>query len=151
MVALGYVPARGLPLLLLVSVAHAAVLAPLTPLADALALGSASSKQGFAYGWVRGAGSAAFIVGTLLSGQMVERAGLGTIVWLNSGLLAVAAAAICLFIPDRLAGNASKEPTPSRSGAGPWRALLGIPVFARLMAIAALVGGSHALHDGLRS
>ena len=147
MVALGYVPARGLPLLLLVSVAHAAVLAPLTPLADALALGSASSKQGFAYGWVRGAGSAAFIAGTLLSGQMVERAGLGTIVWLNAGLLAVAAA-ICLFIPDRLAGSASKEPTPSWSGAGPWRALLGIQVFARLMAIAALVGGSHALHDG---
>ncbi len=71
MVATGYVPARGLSGLLLVSVAHAAVLAPLTPLADALALGSASVKPGFACGWVRGSGSAAFIAGTLLSGQVV--------------------------------------------------------------------------------
>ena len=145
LVALGYVPARGLPILFLVSVAHAAVLAPLTPVADALALGSAAAKPGFAYGWVRGAGSAAFIVGTLLSGQMVERAGLGIIVWLNAGLLAVAAA-VTLRVPDRLAGNASSGPIPP--GLGPWRALLGIPAFARLMAIAALIGGSHALHDG---
>ena len=56
LVAVGYAPARGLPLLLLVSVSHAAVLAPLTPVADALALGSAASPPGFAYGWVRGAG-----------------------------------------------------------------------------------------------
>jgi PPP family 3-phenylpropionic acid transporter len=145
LVAMGYVPARGLPLLLLVSVAHAAVLAPLTPVADALALGSASSKPGFAYGWVRGAGSAAFIAGVLLSGRLVESAGLGIIVWLNAGLLAVAAL-VALRVPDRLAGNAAPAPPPS--GLGPWRALLGIPVFARLMAVAALVGGSHALHDG---
>ena len=145
LVALGYVPARGLTLLLLVSLCHAAVLAPLTPVADALALGSASAKPSFAYGWVRGAGSAAFIAGTLLSGQMVERAGLGIIVWLNAGLLATAVA-VALRVPDKLAGNASSNPIPA--GFGPWRALLAIPAFARLMAIAALIGGSHALHDG---
>lgn len=145
LVATGYAPARGLPLLLLVSVAHAAMLAPLTPVADALALGSASSKPGFAYGWVRGAGSAAFIAGALLSGQLVEWAGLGIIVWLNAGLLAVTGL-VALRLPDRLSGRASPEPVSS--GLGPWRALLGIPVFARLMAVAALVGGSHALHDG---
>ena len=33
-------------------------------------------------------------------------------------------------------------------GAGPWRTLLAIPGFARLMTVAALIGGSHALHDG---
>jgi PPP family 3-phenylpropionic acid transporter len=145
LVATGYAPARGLPLLLLVSIAHAAVLAPLTPVADALALGSASSKPGFAYGWVRGAGSAAFIIGTLVSGQLVERAGLGIIVWLNAGLLAAAAA--CAYrVPNRLAGSSAAAPRPY--GLGPWRALLGIPVFVRIMAVAALVGGSHALHDG---
>ena len=146
LVATGYAPARGLPMLLLVSVAHAAVLAPLTPVADALALGSASSKPGFAYGWVRGAGSAAFIAGTLLSGQWVEDAGLGVIVWLNAGLLALAGL-VALGVPDRLAGNRT-SPERVAGSLGPWRTLLGIPVFARLMAITALIGGSHALHDG---
>ena len=102
-VATAYAPARGLPLLMLVGVAHAAVLAPITPVADALALGSASGPRGFSYGWVRGAGSAAFIAGALLSGQLVEGAGLGVIVWLNAGLLA-AAAAVAWRVPDRLAG-----------------------------------------------
>ena len=43
-VALGYLSARGLALLLLVSVAHASVLAPLTPVADALTLGSSERR-----------------------------------------------------------------------------------------------------------
>ncbi len=143
LVATGYAPARGLPLLLAVSIAHAAVLAPLTPVADALALGSAAGPRGFAYGWVRGAGSAAFIAGTLLSGQMVGRAGLGVVVWLNAGLLALAAAA-ALFVPDRLAGGDQAAAVP----AGSLAALLAIPVFVPLMAVVALIGGSHALHDG---
>ena len=143
LVATGYAPARGLVLLLVVSVAHAAVLAPLTPVADALALGSAVSPAGFAYGWVRGAGSAAFIAGTLLSGQLVERAGLGIIVWLNAALLAIAAV-LAWGVPDRVAGSA----LPAPPSLGPWRTLFGIPVFVRLMGVATLVGGSHALHDG---
>jgi MFS family permease len=102
-VALGYAPARGLPLLLLISLAHATVLAPLTPIADALTLGSASDKPGFEYGWVRAAGSAAFIVGTLVSGRLVEADGLGIIVWLNAGLLAVAAC-FAWLVPNRVTG-----------------------------------------------
>ena len=141
-VALGYVPARGLFPLLLVSVAHAAVLAPLTPLADALTLGSANSKPGFEYGWVRGAGSAAFIAGTLLSGWLVGPFGLGIIVWLNAGLLA-AAASVAWRVPNRMAGISE----PRREGGG-FRELFGISTFVRLMAVAALIGGSHAMHDG---
>lgn len=147
-VALGYAPARGLPLLLLVSVSHAAVLAPLTPIADALALGSSRGQPGFEYGWVRAAGSAAFILGALLSGQAVGWAGLGVIVWLNAGLLAMAAG--CAWIvPDRLAGTRAAGQTQlgRTQAGGSIRALFGIPVFARLMAIVALIGGSHALHD----
>ena len=145
LIALGYVPARGLPLLLLVSVAHAAVLAPLTPVADALALGSAQGEPGFRYGTVRAAGSAAFIAGTLVSGQFVERAGLGVIIWLNAGLLAVAAC-FAWFVPNRVAGIRTVEAAPAVSGC--FMALLRIPVFRRLMIVAALIGGSHALHDG---
>ncbi len=140
-VALGYVPARGLLPLAVVVVAHAALLAPLTPIADALALG-AGERDGFDYGWVRGTGSAAFIVGSAAAGQAVGWLGLGVIVWLNAGLLAVAAA-FAARVPDSPPGRAVTLP----GGGAAWD-LLRIPVFARLMLIAALVGGSHALHDG---
>ncbi len=144
-VALGYAPARGLPLLFAVSVAHAAVLAPLTPLADALALGSSQRTPRFPYGWVRAAGSAAFIAGTLVSGQMVGRSGLGVIVWLNAALLAVAAV-LAPMLPNRVAGTSDGGAAPTRDRS--FGTLLRIPVFRRLMLVAALIGGSHALHDG---
>ena len=144
-IATGYAPARGLWLLLLVSVAHAAVLAPLTPLADALTLGSAQKQPGFEYGWVRGAGSAAFIAGTLVSGQLVGRFGLGVIIWLNAGLLA-AACGLAWLVPNRVAGaTAAQAPRLARGSLG---TLLAIPMFQRLMIAAGLIGGSHALHDG---
>jgi len=97
-VTLGYLAARGLWAFLLLSLLHAAALAPMTVLADALALGSASpprgsGRRGFEYGWVRGTGSAAFIVGTLVSGQLVTGLGLGIIVWLQASLLGAAALA----------------------------------------------------------
>ncbi len=142
LVATGYAPARGLLPLLLVSVAHAAVLAPLTPLADALTLGSSRARPGFEYGWVRAAGSAAFIAGTLLSGRCVGWLGLGVIVWLNAGLLA-AAACLGWLLPNRMAGL---EPDAA-SRRGSIRDLLALPGFVRLMIVAALIGGSHALHD----
>ena len=69
LIALGYLPARGLWLLFAVGVFHSAALAPLAPLSDTLALGTAAAarsddtvRRGFEYGWVRGAGSAAFIL-----------------------------------------------------------------------------------------
>lgn len=139
-VALGYAPAYGLLPLALVSVAHAALLAPLSPVADALALGAG----GFEYGWVRGAGSAAFIVGNVVAGLAVGRAGLDVIIWLNAALLAVSAA-FAARVPNRPAGVVSGRPAKHSSA---MRDLLAMPVFARLMLVAALVGGSHALHDG---
>jgi PPP family 3-phenylpropionic acid transporter len=144
-VAVGYAPARGLLPLALVSIAHAAVLAPLSPVADSLSLGAAERPGGFEYGWVRGAGSAAFILGSVAAGQAVAWTGLGVIIWLNAALLALSAAA-ALRVPNRPAGV-----QPARSGAPPGghvRDLLRLPMFGRLMLVAALVGGSHALHDG---
>ncbi len=144
LVALGYGPARGLLLLALVSMAHACVLSPLTPVADALALGSAQAAPRFRYGWVRGAGSAAFIVGTLAAGRLVGDFGLGAIVWANAALLGVAACT-AWFLPNRLAGSLAAPPASHATGS--WE-LLRIPMFLRLMGVVALVGGSHALHDG---
>ncbi|MFL6802919.1 MAG: MFS transporter, partial [Xanthobacteraceae bacterium] len=52
MAALSYLPASGLWSLLLVSLLHAAALAPTTTLGDALALASSvRPRQGFEYGW----------------------------------------------------------------------------------------------------
>jgi PPP family 3-phenylpropionic acid transporter len=70
----------------------------LAPLSDTLAIGSAAPARlndprvhGFYYGWLRGAGSAAFILGAVLSGQAIGRFGIVTVVWLNAGLLAMTA------------------------------------------------------------
>jgi MFS transporter, PPP family, 3-phenylpropionic acid transporter len=148
-VAFAYLPAAGVWAFLLVSVAHASMLAPLTPIADALTLGEvgalkeAGTGPRFEYGWVRGAGSAAFIMGTLLSGQAVGRFGLAAIIWLNGVLLGVTA--WCAWrVPDLLARNVSLA-RERAVGVGP---LLRLPAFRRLMLVAALVQGSHALHDG---
>jgi PPP family 3-phenylpropionic acid transporter len=143
-ISVGYAPSRGLPVLLLVSIAHSAVLAPATPIADALTLGSAESRSGFEYGWVRATGSAAFVVGTLAAGQLVDGYGLGIIVWLNAGLLAVTTYCSQL-VPNRVAGT--QVPAAPISGIGIISTLLGIPMFTRLMIASALIGGSHALHD----
>src|SRR5437763_15083973 len=92
---LGYLSAEHFWTFLAVSAFQAAALAPMTVLADALALGAAK-RGGFEYGWVRGAGSAAFIVGTLAAGQAVAVAGLGVIVGLQASLLGLAAFAAAL-------------------------------------------------------
>ena len=97
-VTLGYLAAHGFWSLVGMSLLHAASLAPITILADALALGSASplpssGRRGFEYGWVRGTGSAAFIAGTLLSGQAVSAFGLDAIVGWQALLLGAAALA----------------------------------------------------------
>lgn len=154
LVALGYVPARGLPLLLLVSIAHAAALSPLTPIADALALGSAQGERpcspgagafGFEYGWVHATGSVGFIVGALISGQFIDRTGLEIVIWFNAALLAVAA--LCAWrVPNRVTGTTDTK--TAQTPADTIKTLLAIPMFARLMLVAALIGGSHALHDG---
>jgi MFS transporter, PPP family, 3-phenylpropionic acid transporter len=70
---LGYVMIRGFAGLLPVALMQAAMLAPTVPLSDALATTAArrseTGERGrFEYGWLRASGSAAFIVGTMLSG-----------------------------------------------------------------------------------
>ncbi|HEX5020414.1 MAG TPA: MFS transporter, partial [Candidatus Binatia bacterium] len=101
---LGYLAAHEIWILLGVGLLHAASLAPITILADALALGAAtppasSGRRGFEYGWVRGTGSAAFIIGTLLSGQAVSAFGLDIIIWLQALLLGMAACA-GILVPE---------------------------------------------------
>ena len=131
-----------------VSLLHAASLAPITVLADALALGSAyppasSGRRGFEYGWVRGTGSAAFIIGTLLSGQAVSAFGLDVIVQFQASLLAGAALAGTL-VPELFHTRAADA---ARAPARGVLILLRLPLFRNLVLVAALVLGSHAMHD----
>jgi len=147
--ALGLVHAQGLSMLLALSVADAAVLAPTTTLADALALSAAAphgtSHPRFEYGWVRGAASAAFIGGSLIAGQLLRTAPLDEVVRLHAALLATAAVAVRLVPPleQTMAAATSEE----RSPVGGIGLLLRMPPFRRLVGVAALVLGSHAMHD----
>jgi MFS transporter, PPP family, 3-phenylpropionic acid transporter len=150
-IALAYLPAYGLWPLLSVGLAHAAVLAPTTAVGDALTLAAIGRMA--QYGWVRAAGSAAFIVGTLLAGQTITRFGLPIIIWLEAALLAIAAVAAAL-IPDRLRAPTHAAPTHANAPrpdvvlpSAALTSLLRLPGFARLMLVAALIQGSHAMHD----
>jgi PPP family 3-phenylpropionic acid transporter len=94
---LGYVMLQSFAGLLLVALVHAAMLAPIVPLSDALATTAArKSETGegrrFEYGWLRAAGSAAFIVGTMLSGWTASGTGLASIVWFSGTLLVIGGA-----------------------------------------------------------
>jgi PPP family 3-phenylpropionic acid transporter len=131
-----------------VSLLQAAALAPLVPLADALSLAHARPRQntgGFEYGWVRGVGSAAFVVGTLLAGQAAGGYGLSAIIWLSAtALLAtpIAASFVPPF-PAKAARDNSNGDIPHR----PWLTLIRQRAFVRVTVVAALVLGSHAMYD----
>jgi PPP family 3-phenylpropionic acid transporter len=147
-VVLGLLWARGFPALLTISAAHAAALAPITTLADALALGTVAIRDGgagFQYGWVRGTGSAVFILGTLVSGQVVGEWGLTPIIGLHGALLiGSAGAALLVPQPGRQEATALVAVAARPAGVGE---LLRMSLFRRVMLVSALVLGSHAMHD----
>jgi MFS transporter, PPP family, 3-phenylpropionic acid transporter len=125
-----------------------AALAPSAPLADALALAAAdhgAPKDRFEYGWVRGAGSAAFIIGVIGSGQAVQAFGFNAAL-MGQAVLLIATSLWLAIVPDRI-----KDRQTARSAAMPDKGsvceLFRMPAFRWLIVVAALVLGSHALHD----
>jgi PPP family 3-phenylpropionic acid transporter len=144
--ALLYLAAHGFWILMAVSLLQAAALAPLVPLADALSLAHARprpNKQAFEYGWVRGAGSAAFVVGTLAAGQAADSYGLSAIIWLSAAalLLVPIAARLVPAFPAQAASDLGQI------AHRPWLTLLRQRAFVCVILIAALVLGSHAMND----
>ena len=120
LLALGYLVTWGFWPLLLMSSAAAVALAPVAPVADALALGAAErrgsdGRKPFDYGWVRGAGSAAFIAGSLLSGQAIAQFDLTVIVVLQAGLFAIAAI-FALRVPQESLAAARRGYHRQRTG-----------------------------------
>ena len=142
--SLCFLPASHFPAILVVSLLQAAALAPTSGLADALALGASRAKMrsGFEYGWVRGAGSAAFIVGSVIAGVAISGYGLVSILWLQAALLIAVPWAV-RQVPATAAWQHEAE---RRSPVGVF-ALAKSAAFRRLVLFAALVLGSHAMHD----
>jgi PPP family 3-phenylpropionic acid transporter len=144
--ALGFTVVQGFWLLLVVQLAQAAALAPIPTLADALAVRASVRGPGFEYGWVRGAASAAFIAGTLVAGQVLGHFELGAIVWMNAALLAASLLGAALVPESDTIGERAADPA-GQSIIGGVRELLGLATFRRMIVIATLIYGSHAMHD----
>ncbi len=139
---LAHLPGTGFAQLIGPALLYAAGTAAPAPLADALALAAARGGAAFQYGWVRAAGSAAFIAATIAAGWLIAASGLGAAL-VASGVLFLAAAAASLFLPADRGETVLAEP--------PWRGfadLVAIPRFRRTVLAAALVIGAHAMHDG---
>ena len=146
--ALLYLAAHGFWTVMAVSLLQAAALAPLVPLADALSLAHARPRQntgGFEYGWVRGVGSAAFVVGTLLAGQAAGGYGLSAIIWLSATALLTTPIATS-FVPP-FPANAARDNSNGDIPHRPWLTLIRQRAFVRVTVVAALVLGSHAMYD----
>ncbi|MGU3538492.1 MFS transporter [Methylobacterium sp. A54F] len=138
--ALAHLAGHGFPALMVIGLAYAVATAPLAPLADVLALAAAGGRPGFRYGTVRAAGSAAFIGATSLVGWLVAARGLDAAI-LCGGAVFLGAALAARLVPD-----AERDPEQgNRPGVG---ALLRLPRFRRVLVVAALVVGAHALHEG---
>ncbi len=134
-----YLAAWRFDTLLAISMLHSLATASLTPLADALALAASAREGAYPYGWVRGVGSASFILGTILSGQLVAHLGLGSVVAASSLVFILAAPPVPRLRP---VASASTERV-----AGGLRAMLQQPLFLRMLLVAGLVIGSHAMSD----
>lgn len=141
---------RNIPTLLGIALLHAAMLAPIAPISDALAATAArASGRGtghrFEYGWLRAAGSAAFALGTLVSGWQAGQTGLTTAMSISGVLLALGGM-VALSLPGLpLTGNPMASPRPAMLRDG--MVLLRIGIYRQILVAAALVWGSHALHD----
>jgi PPP family 3-phenylpropionic acid transporter len=140
--AAAFLLASGFWLFLAIVLVQAVALAPTAALADALAGRRAD------YGRIRAAGSAAFVGGTLLIGQMVSASDLRPVLWMHAGLLVLAALAAAL-LPRTMPEGPEAPHVPLKSPImGALRILLRLRQFRVLLLIAALVFGSHALNDG---
>ncbi|WP_019905549.1 MFS transporter [Methylobacterium sp. 77] len=139
--AIAHLAVSGFAALLVVGLAYAMLTAPLAPFSDALALSASENGRRFAYGWVRGAGSAAFILATSLVGWLVAGFGIGAAIFVGGGLFAVAGLAAWV-LPNGTVPSA-ENPTQRRGVS----VVLANRRFRRVVLAASLVMGAHALHD----
>jgi len=131
----GFGLAAGMVAFLAVQVLHAAVQAPLLPIAEMLTIQGARLGL-FDYGRVRGLGSLTFIVFATLSGVVVGQVGHAPLPWIVA-VLFLCAAWVATALPPM-------PRTTRRKGSlrEAWR----LPAFRRLLVLSGLIQGSHALY-----
>jgi PPP family 3-phenylpropionic acid transporter len=111
---------------------------PMTPLTDAYAL-KGVARYGLNYGPLRLWGSAAFVVGALLCGLLVDVIAAKHLIWVIAAVAALGAVVSLGLQPLEVA-----KPVPvATSGAA---ALLREPGFLAIIVAAALIQGSHAAY-----
>ena len=117
------------------------LLSTVTPLTDVLALRRAARER-FNYGWPRGIGSAAYIVGNVAGGALLARMGVNVVlVWTIVAALLAAGAAIFLVPPEPV--HEGGERTLGRER---WRGLGGLLRDREFMLAAFTVGAIQATH-----
>jgi MFS transporter, PPP family, 3-phenylpropionic acid transporter len=82
----------------------------------------------------------------VLSGQAVGHFGIASVVWLNVALLATVAFA-ALLVPQLPPTQDAARATEAKGGVRGVGALLRLPLYRRVILVAALIKGSHAMHD----
>jgi len=116
---------------------------PMMPLTDAYALGGVA-RYGLNYGPLRLWGSAAFVVGALACGLVVDIVAARHLIWVIASVAALGAMASLGLQPlDR--------PKPPAAAVHDASALLGDPAFLAIIVAAALIQGSHAAYYGFAS
>ena len=144
--ALGFVVlgwAREATVIFLVFAVTACVWTPILPLTDAYAL-QGVERYRLNYGPLRLWGSAAFVLGTLGCGLLVDQVAGEHLIWIMTGLAVLGAAVSSVLRPLVF----PRATSPIRSGAG---GLLRQPAFLVLVVSAALIQGSHAAYYGFAS
>lgn len=133
-----------LPLAVLVAYAATCALwTPMLPLTDAYALRGVA-RYGLNYGPMRLWGSAAFVVGALVCGLLVDIVAAKHLIWVIAAVAALGALASLGLQPlDR-----TKAPTAAVEGG---RSLLRDPGFLAIILAAALTQGSHAAYYAFAS
>jgi MFS transporter, PPP family, 3-phenylpropionic acid transporter len=139
--ALGFsvIGTQHLPLLVFLAYAATCCLwTPMVPLTDAYALRGVA-RYGLSYGPLRLWGSAAFVVGALACGLLVEVIAARHLIWVIASVAGLGAlASLGLQRLDR--------PKPASAAAHGARALLRDPGFLAIIVAAALIQGSHAAY-----
>jgi PPP family 3-phenylpropionic acid transporter len=144
--ALGFavIGTQYLPLAVLLAYAATCCLwTPMVPLTDAYALGGVA-RYGLNYGPLRLWGSAAFVVGALVCGLLVDIIAARHLIWVIASVAALGAIASLGLQPlDR--------PKPPAAVVHGTKNLLRDPGFLAIIVAAALIQGSHAAYYGFAS
>ena len=126
------------PLVFLAYVVTASMWTPMVPLTDAYALRGVA-RHGLKYGPLRLWGSAAFVVGALVCGLLVDMIAWQHLIWV---IAATAALGAVLSFALQPLDHSGKQPAPPRGAS----ALLRDPGFLVIIVASALIQGSHAAY-----